>query len=181
MHILKSGLMRWSSRIGCNGVKYKWRSFFFFVVYSIISQLKMFIGLCSWMRPNVRIYGTPNFTRLLWMWSLQLGFLPCLLTLSLTFLSIPAIRLIADLAAEKKKNSCFGLNGTKSSSFLQEFWARKSDQNHIHSELKPQKHMSKKKSSKFLKLVQTVWIIWISIWIFFAKKWHIFKGILLTV
>ena len=144
MHILKSGLMRWSSRIGCNGVKYKWRSFFFFVVYSIISQLKMFIGLCSWMRPNVRIYGTPNFTRLLWMWSLQLGFLPCLLTLSLTFLSIPAIRLIADLAAEKKKNSCFGLNGTKSSSFLQEFWARKSDQNHIHSELKPQKHMSKK-------------------------------------
>ena len=109
---------RWSSRIGCNGVKYKWRSFFFFVVYSIISQLKMFIGLCSWMRPNVRIYGTPNFTRLLWMWSLQLGFLPCLLTLSLTFLSIPAIRLIADLAAEKKKNSCFGLNGTKSSSFF---------------------------------------------------------------
>ena len=169
MHILKSGLMRWSSRIGCNGVKYKWRSFFFFVVYSIISQLKMFIGLCSWMRPNVRIYGTPNFTRLLWMWSLQLGFLPCLLTLSLTFLSIPAIRLIADLAAEKKKNSCFGLNGTKSSSFLQEFWARKSDQNHLHSELKPQKH-SPKKSSKFLKLVQTVWIIWISIWFFWRKN-----------
>ena len=90
----------------------------FFVVYSIISQLKMFIGLCSWMRPNVRIYGTPNFTRLLWMWSLQLGFLPCLLTLSLTFLSIPAIRLIADLAAEKKKNSYIGLNGTDSNLHL---------------------------------------------------------------
>ena len=78
----------------------------------------MFIGLCSWMRPNVRIYGTPNFTRLLWMWSLQLGFLPCLLTLSLTFLSIPAIRLIADLAAEKKKNSYIGLNGTDSNLHL---------------------------------------------------------------